>query len=662
MLHGTVIRRVLGATAIAAVATAAALGASFTATQQAKLTASDSEVNDALGRSVALDGDTAVAGAYTRTSGQGAAYVFTRTGTDWTGQQTITADDAANGDQFGWSVSLSGDTALVGARRKALSQGAAYVFTRTDATWTQRQELVPDDAAAGDFIGQSVAVSGDTAVIGAAKKDANTGAAYVFTRTGTAWTQQQKLVASDAADGAAFGNSVAASGDTAVVGAFGANAAYVFTRTGATWTEQQKLTAADVVVGDFFGDAVAVAGDTVLVGAFEQASGRGAVYVFTRTGTTWTQQARLVARDAVDGDKFGASVSLSGDTAVVGANLAADGRGAAFVFTRTGTTWTQRANVGPDDADVDEFGNAVAVSGNTVAAGAELSNAARGAAYVFTLSEVVDPPPPPPPAPVGYCLATKVKARVDTRHPAKSTLTVSGTLDTGSAAPDFSGAATFDVGGFHLDVPAFVARGRSLTYSAGGVELTITPAKNGSSRARFSAKAVGDLAGKVEFDGPLRFRFANSTHDLGGTAILIAGSLRSRAVTNPNLSVLAAAATIKGGAGDTLRLTLGFATDGAAPGAAEDLTIGFGGTFTSSLLPAASFVRKGDAWVHTGKAPGITRATVDYARGTITIVGSGLDLGAFAAGGNAVTVTVTRGGDTRSVDVRMALAGAKLSY
>jgi hypothetical protein len=645
--------------ALVAVAAGASFGVGVTATPQATLTASDAEANDSLGVSVALDGDTLAAGANLRNSGQGAVYVFTRTGTTWTPQQTLAATDAENGDHFGWSVSLAGDTVLAGARRKAASEGAAYVFTRTGTTWTQQQRLVPDDAAAGDFIGQSVAVSGDTAVVGAAKKDATRGAAYVFTRTYDTWTQQQKLVASDAADGAAFGISVAASGDTAVVGAFGANAAYVFTRTGATWTEQQKLTAADAVVGDFFGDAVAVAGDTVLIGAFEQSSRRGAVYVFTRTGTTWARQAKLVADDAAEGDKFGASVSLSGDTVAVGALLAADGCGAAYVFTRTGTTWTQQAKLGPDDADVDEFGDAVAVSGDTVTAGAELTNGARGAAYVFALSPVVDPPPPP--APAGYCLPTKVKAKLDAKHPAKSTLTASGTLDTGSDAPDFSGAATFDVGGLHLDVPAFVAKGRTLTYAAGGVALTITPTKNGSSRATFGVKAVGDFAGKVDLDGPLTFRFANAVHDLGGTATLSAGVLRRRAVTAPDLSVLSATATIKGRGKDALNLTLGFATDGTVPSAAEGLTIAFGGTFTVPLA-AATFVRRGDAWVRAAKAPGITKAVVDYAKGTITIAGSRLDLGSFAQGVDAVVVTITRGGQTRSASVRIVRTGATLAY
>jgi hypothetical protein len=244
-----------------------------------------------------------------------------------------------------------------------------------------------------------------------------------------------------------------------------------------------------------------------------------------------------------------------------------------------------------------------------------------------------------------------VKARADAKHPEKSTLTASGTLDTGSGAPDFTGAATFDVGGFHLDVPAFVAKGKSLTFAANGITLTIVPAKNGSSHATFTVRAVGDLTGKVAPSDPLAFEFKNGANDLKGTANLTAGVLGPHAVTSPALWVASAAATVKGGGKDALKLTMGFAADGVVPAAAEDLTIAFGGTYTSSLS-AATFVHKGNTYVHTAKAPGVTKAVVDYAKGTVTIAAAGLDLGAFAAGGN----------ETRSVKVRLTLAGTKLSY
>jgi len=292
------------------------------------------------------------------------------------------------------------------------------------------------------------------------------------------------------------------------------------------------------------------------------------------------------------------------------------------------------------------------VAGATAIAGANAKNASRGAAYVFT---GLGPPP------LGYCLPLAVKAKANAKRPTKSTLTASGVLDTGNGAPDFSGPATFDVGGFHLDVPAFVAKGKSLTYSAGGATLTIVPSKTGSSHATFAVKVVGDPTGKIGASGPLAFEFKDAANDLSGAANLTAGAIGPHAVTSPVLWIVSAAATVKGGGKDALKATLGFETDGTVPAAAEDLTIAFGGTY-SATLPAATFVKKGNTWTHTAKTPGVTKAVVDYAKGTITVAASNVDLGAFVAGGNAVTVTATRGADARSVDVRMALAKTKLSY
>src|SRR5207247_1017653 len=149
----------------------------------------------------------------------GAAYVFTRTGTIWTQQAKLTASDASNGDDFGFAVALSGDTAVVGASTSNSSQGAAYVFTRAGTPWTQEAKLTAADAANGDIFGISAALVDDTAVIGAFAKNSDQGAVYVFTRAGTTWTQEAKLAAADPEDGAEFGTSLAVEGDMAVVGA-----------------------------------------------------------------------------------------------------------------------------------------------------------------------------------------------------------------------------------------------------------------------------------------------------------------------------------------------------------------------------------------------------------------------------------------------------------
>jgi hypothetical protein len=650
-------RRVLGAAAFAAFTVAGAFGVGGVPTQQAKLTASDAADGDYLGYAVAADGGTAVVGAHGKNALQGAAYVFARTGTAWTEQGKLTAADGAAGDYFGTAVAVSDDAAVVGAYFRNSFEGAAYVFRRTGTSWAPEAKLMAADAAVGQRFGWKVAISGGTAVIGAPYDDSNRGAAYVFTRTGATWTQQ-KLTASDGAGFEYFGFSVAVAGDTLVIGTpralGGLGAAYVFTRTGTTWTQQAKLAATDGVYPDQLGRSVALSGDTAVVGASFVGSTLGAAYVFTRTAGTWTQQAKLTVADATAGDYLGESIAVAGDTVFAGVAARSASRGVVYVFSRSGTDWTQQSVITAADAAAgDNFGVSVAVAGDTVVCGAYAGSTSRGAAYVFTGFA-------PPPS--GYVLATQVSAKANVKRPERSVLTASGTLDTGSGAPDFSGAATFEAGGFHLDVPAFVTKGKSLTYGAAGVTLTITPATNGSSRSAFSVRAVGDLGGKVLRDGPLDLRFKNAAHDLNGTVVLTKGVLGPHCVAAPDLCVRAAAATVKGGGKDSLTLTLGFATDGTVPPAAADMTIGFGDAYTSPRLLGGAFVRRRNADVFTSKGPGITKVTVDYMNGTITIAGSRLDLGDFPQRGNPVSLTIARGADTQSVGIRMSRAGTKLTY
>jgi hypothetical protein len=388
-------------------------------TQQAQLTATGGTLDDFFGISVALSGDTAIVGAFADDLGanadQGSAYVFTRTGTTWTQQAQLTATGGAASDQFGISVALSGDTAIVGAFIDDVgansNQGSACVFTRSGTTWTQQAQLTATDGAASDNFGISVALSGDTAIVGAYTDNvgANTdqGSAYVFTRTGTTWTQQAQLTATGGAASDQFGISVALSGDTAIVGAFiddvGANSnqgsACVFTRSGTTWTQQAQLTATGGAAFDNFGYSVAISGDTAIVGAYNDNVGantdQGSAYVFTRTGTTWTQQAQLTATDGAADDLFGVSVALSGDTAIVGAFIddvgANSNQGSACVFTRSGTTWTQQAQlIAAGGAASDQFGSAVALSGDTAVVGAQSddvgANFDQGSAWFFDVA------------------------------------------------------------------------------------------------------------------------------------------------------------------------------------------------------------------------------------------------------------------------------------
>jgi hypothetical protein len=343
--------------------------------QQAKLTASDGAATDLLSHSVAVSGDTIVTGAPFAKIGantfQGAAYVFTKPATGWanaTEAAKLTASDGGPFDQLGWTVALSGDTVVAGAPDAKVgsnpNQGAAYVFTKPASGWaseTEAAKLTASDGAADDDLGTSVAVSGDTVVAGApdAKvgSNPNQGAAYVFTKPASGWaseTEAAKLTASDGGSFDQLGASVAVSGDSVVAGAPGARvgpntgpgAAYVFTKPASGWvseTEAAKLTASDGAANDLLGASVAVSGDTVVAGAPDAKVGsnafQGAAYVFTKPVSGWaseTEAAKLTASDGGAGDQLGSSVAVSGDTIVAGAPFAKVGsntaQGAAYVF------------------------------------------------------------------------------------------------------------------------------------------------------------------------------------------------------------------------------------------------------------------------------------------------------------------------------------------
>jgi hypothetical protein len=305
--------------------------------QQAQLTVSDGATNDQFGWSVALYGSTAVLSAPGKNGFAGSAYVFVRSGGVWSQQAQLTASDGASGDEFGISVALYGSTAVVGATQKNSATGAAYVFTRSGGVWSQQAELTASDGASHDQFGASVAVYGSTTVVGAPQRNAAAGAAYVFTRSGGVWSQQTQLTASDAQDGEDFGWSVALYGTTAVVGApessSGLNgAAYVFLQSGSAWSQQAKLTASDGQGGDAFGSSVAIYGSTTLVGAWVNNSQTGAAYTYTRSGPGWSQQSKLTASDAAPGNAFGRSVALYGSTALIGAYGTNTHTGAAYTF------------------------------------------------------------------------------------------------------------------------------------------------------------------------------------------------------------------------------------------------------------------------------------------------------------------------------------------
>ena len=332
--------------------------------QQQKLIASDGAAGDWFGQSVSISGDLVIVGAQQdddKGNRSGSAYIFERDGTGWVQQQKLLAADGAAGDRFGRSVSISGDFAIVGAPQdddKGDGSGSAYIFKWNGASWVQQQKLLAADGAAGDRFGPSVSISGDLAIVGAPDDDdkgRRSGSAYIFKRDGTSWVQQQKLLAADGAAIAFFGTSVSISGDLAIVGADEAGSAYIFKWDGPSWVQQQKLLAADGAAGDGFGVSVSISGDLTIVGAhYDDDNGEwtGSAYIFKWDGTSWIEQQKLLASDGAAGDRFGVSVSISGDLAVVGAYWDDDAcpgdidcdSGSAYLLNLPGNTYAFRPN------------------------------------------------------------------------------------------------------------------------------------------------------------------------------------------------------------------------------------------------------------------------------------------------------------------------------
>lgn len=372
--------------------------------ENVKLTALDSAANDYFGNAVSIDGDYAIVGSFYDDIGaklnQGSAFIFVRSGSNWIQQAKLTASDGAAGDLFGWSVGISRDYAIVGAAYDTVGgndrQGSAYVFVRSGTTWTQQAKLTATDGAAGDQFGVSVSIDGDYALVGAWFGEVdNRGYAYVFVRNGTSWTQQAKLTASDAAAGDTFGTAVSISGNYALIGApwddtevadDDRGSAYLFVRNGTTWGSQVKLLAADRADGDNFGTSVSINGDNAVIGApydVNPANGSGgSAYVFVRNGALWQQQPKIIAGDVTG--EFGIAVSISGDYMMIGAGYSYESRsGASFVFVRDGTGWSQQSRFVPSDR-ASYFGRTVSISSSYGIVGAYLVYGGRGAAYIIS--------------------------------------------------------------------------------------------------------------------------------------------------------------------------------------------------------------------------------------------------------------------------------------
>ena len=361
---------------------------------------------------------TATDGINTATSG---ANSFTLTfSIDWT---TVTEEASLNtsgaGSQFGLNVGIDESGSSIVASSSETPKGAAYVFTRSGTTWSQDAKLVPNNYStdAGVGSGDSVCISkdGTYVVLGGIYDSTNVtygGGAHVFVYASGSWSEQARLDASDAGSLSMprFGSSVAIDGDndTLAVGAADSKAVYVFTRSGTTWSEEQKITPthAGNVTADMFGGSVSLSedGNTLAVGAYQatypNVSQGGEVYIFTRSGATWSQEAAIKPSDVAADDHFGwksLSVSADGNTLLAASrrhdsNSLSD-NGAAYIFTRSGTTWTQEAKLVPSDAHGNQWfgtGGSINANGDIVIVGAERSDISgdnyAGAAYIFQKS------------------------------------------------------------------------------------------------------------------------------------------------------------------------------------------------------------------------------------------------------------------------------------
>ena len=394
----------LPAPALAAPDTASSLSI----TSVTRLGPSDPGGADIFGSNVAIQGNVAVVGAADADDFQGAAYVFERVKGVWVERAKLVASDRTlfSFSEFGENTKISGKTIAIGAPGDQDGTGAVYIFQQTGDVWTQQAKLTANDGTVGSFFADSIALSNDLLVSGADLAPVgadDAGAAYLFRRSGTTWTQEAKLIASNPTNGAGFGSGTAIDNkDSVVIGAAAAASSglvYFFKRVNGAWLEQSQLAPSSPEPGQAFGINIDASGNFLVVGAYGAVGidgfPTGAAYVYRRTGAAWKEEARLVPAET-QVRFFGVRVGISGATIVAGApftdtfeNLEG---GSAWVFQLSGKTWEMQAKLqAPDATPRDNFGGYVAIDGTTILIGAELADSSptvaddEGAAYVFDL-------------------------------------------------------------------------------------------------------------------------------------------------------------------------------------------------------------------------------------------------------------------------------------
>lgn len=391
-------------------------------TELAKLTAADAAAGDNLGRSVAISLDRIIVGSPLEDTGpttnSGAAYIYRNTGGSWVQEAKLLAGDKASSDNFGLSVDIDGNWAVVGSWQDSdvgITSGSAYVFHYNGAAWVQHTKLLAAGRTNTDHFGVSVAIENDVIAIGAdlgnapiLGSPAQPGAVYIFRLIGgSSWLQEAKLNASDLATGDNFGRSVSLNGTSLLIGSpldddagNASGSAYVFVNTGGpVWTQQAKLTASNAAAVDQFGESVSIESNTAVIGArlknvidvyLDLQVDAGSAYVFDRSGVTWTQTTQLSASDAFQNSNFGNAVAIRGNAIAVGSFTDFD-FGSAYMFRLQSGSWNEVYKVfGSDEEAFDQFGISVALGGSlTLVVGShghDAGGAGAGAAYVFDVS------------------------------------------------------------------------------------------------------------------------------------------------------------------------------------------------------------------------------------------------------------------------------------
>ncbi len=378
------------------------------ATSVTKIVGNESGERSFYGYDVAIDGNTAVVGAYNEMVGpyrQGAAYVYVWNGSSWVHQQKLAAAPNSSGMDFGWSVAISGDTIMIGGptygcSASAVSCGAVYFFGRSGTTWTEQQRVIASDFEDSHLFGYDVAISGDSAIVGeVGNVIVEPGSAYFLQRSGGVWTEVQNVEHGGDTDDD-FGWGVAIEGDTAVIGfpRYGnyTGGACVYDRTGSAWTRSSCLLPNDPSQGSQFGNTIDISGDSVLIGApYSNTANGGAGYVFVReAGGGWRQEVKLTAPDAAPGDGLGAGVAIDGDRVVLGAWQHNSGTGAAYTFSRCLNDWGFGEKlVAADGAPADNFGRRLGLAGDKFITSSPFAtvggNIRQGAAYTAVIGSEV---------------------------------------------------------------------------------------------------------------------------------------------------------------------------------------------------------------------------------------------------------------------------------